>query len=96
MIIPTFKYNESTLLEVNNVENKRLKEASKCQKIISYYITIESKILKLLVKVLIVRRRIMLAEKMLIMKTATDKIRKIRRIFLNKMKKQKEGTSNRK
>lgn len=32
MIIPTFKYNESTLLEVNNVENKRLKEASKCQK----------------------------------------------------------------
>lgn len=36
----------------------------------------------------------MIAEKMLIMKTATDKIRKIRRIFSKKMKKQKEDTSN--
>ena len=30
-----------TLLGVNNIKNKRLKEVSKCQKIISYYITIK-------------------------------------------------------
>lgn len=81
MIIPKFKYNEKKVPYWKTINLKKDLQKLQNVKNLFHYIAMKNKILNLMIKIMTIPKRIMIAKKILIMKSTREEILKIRRTF---------------